>query len=139
MNPIYTCIYAYESESPSVMSDSLRPRDSIVHGILQARILEWVAFPFSRGIFPTQQWNPRLLHLLHWRADSVPLAPPQKPYYASPELKCLLRRAAFPNTSSKQTTHSDRLQFLSCHHRSLVISFLRCFLSTLFVIRLQAP
>ena len=22
---------------------------SIVHGILQARILEWVAFPFSRG------------------------------------------------------------------------------------------
>ena len=33
-----------ESESCSVMSDSLRP-----HGILQARILEWVAFPFSRG------------------------------------------------------------------------------------------
>ena len=25
--------------------------DNIVHGILQARILEWVAFPFSRG-FP---------------------------------------------------------------------------------------
>ena len=23
--------------------------DSIVHGILQARILEWIAFPFSRG------------------------------------------------------------------------------------------
>ena len=25
------------------------PVDCIVHGILQARILEWVAFPFSRG------------------------------------------------------------------------------------------
>ena len=25
------------------------PRDYTVHGILQARILEWVAFPFSRG------------------------------------------------------------------------------------------
>ena len=25
------------------------PIDYIVHGILQARILEWVAFPFSRG------------------------------------------------------------------------------------------
>ena len=25
------------------------PTDSTVHGILQARILEWVAFPFSRG------------------------------------------------------------------------------------------
>jgi len=25
------------------------PMDYIVHGILQARILEWVAFPFTRG------------------------------------------------------------------------------------------
>ena len=25
------------------------PMDYVVHGILQARILEWVAFPFSRG------------------------------------------------------------------------------------------
>ena len=25
------------------------PMDCIVHGILQARILEWVAFPFSKG------------------------------------------------------------------------------------------
>ena len=25
------------------------PMDCIIHGILQARILEWVAFPFSRG------------------------------------------------------------------------------------------
>ena len=33
-----------ESESHSIVSDSLRP-----HGILQARILQWVAFPFSRG------------------------------------------------------------------------------------------
>ena len=28
---------------------------SSVHGILQARILEWLAMPFSRGIFPTQR------------------------------------------------------------------------------------
>ena len=25
------------------------PMDYIIHGVLQARILEWVAFPFSRG------------------------------------------------------------------------------------------
>ena len=25
------------------------PMDYTVHGILQARILEWIAFPFSRG------------------------------------------------------------------------------------------
>ena len=37
-----------ESESRSVVSDSLRPH-GLVHGILQARVLERVAFPFSRG------------------------------------------------------------------------------------------
>ena len=30
-------------------AQSCRPMDYTVHGILQARILEWVAFPFSRG------------------------------------------------------------------------------------------
>ena len=33
----------------SVMSNLCDPLDYTVHGILQARILEWVAFPFSRG------------------------------------------------------------------------------------------
>ena len=41
---------------------------SSVHGILQARILEWVTMPFSRGIFLTEGWKPRLLPLLHWQA-----------------------------------------------------------------------
>ena len=31
------------------MSTLCDPIDYVVHGILQARILEWVAFPFSRG------------------------------------------------------------------------------------------
>ena len=33
-----------------------------VHGILQARILEWVAIPFSKGSFLTQGSNLGLLH-----------------------------------------------------------------------------
>ena len=40
--------------SLSVVSDSLqphRPPGSSVHGIYQARILEWVAISFSRGSF----------------------------------------------------------------------------------------
>ena len=32
-----------------------------------------------QGIFLTQGSNPHLLHLLHWQADSWPLAPPGKP------------------------------------------------------------
>ena len=55
-----------------------RPPDSSVHGILQARILEWVAMPSSRWIFPTQRSNPCLLRLLHWQVGPLPLAPPGK-------------------------------------------------------------
>ena len=35
---------------------------TVVHGILQARMLEWIAFPLSKGIFPTQGWKPDLPH-----------------------------------------------------------------------------
>ena len=38
------------------------PPGSSVHGILQARILEWVAIVFSRGIFLTQGLNLGLPH-----------------------------------------------------------------------------
>ena len=38
------------------------PPGSSVHEIFQARILEWVAISFSRGIFPTQGSNPGFLH-----------------------------------------------------------------------------
>ena len=41
-----------------------------VHGILQARILEWVAISSSRGIFPTQGSNQVLLGLLDWQEGS---------------------------------------------------------------------
>ena len=42
----------HHSHQDTFMSDSLQPyglTDSSVHGILQTRILEWVAIPFSRG------------------------------------------------------------------------------------------
>ena len=38
------------------------PMDCIVHGNLQARILEWVAFSLLQRIFPTQESNWSLLH-----------------------------------------------------------------------------
>ena len=38
------------------------PRDGTVRGILQARILQRGAFPFSRGVFPTQGSHLGLLH-----------------------------------------------------------------------------
>ena len=51
------------------------PRDYIVHGILQARILEWVAFP---GDLP----NPGIkLGSLALQADSLPTELSGKPIY----------------------------------------------------------
>ena len=63
----------------SDVSDSLRPPwtvahpGSSVHGILQARILEWVATPPSRGIFPDAGIEPTSPAS---QADSVPSEPP---------------------------------------------------------------
>ena len=52
------------------------PPGSSVHGILQARTLEWVAISSSRELFPTQGSN---LGLLYLQADSLPSEPPGKP------------------------------------------------------------
>ena len=45
------------SENCSVVLDYLRPLDYIVHGIVQARILGWVAVPFSRGSSQPRDWT----------------------------------------------------------------------------------
>jgi len=49
--------------------------DHTVHGILQARILEWVAFSFSRG-----SSQPRgQTQVSHIAVDFLPVEPPGKP------------------------------------------------------------
>ena len=55
------------------------PPGSSVHGILQTRILEWVAIPFSRGSSWPRDQTHLSLHLLHWQAGSLPLVLPGKP------------------------------------------------------------
>ena len=60
-------IAVFESESESVgcsvMSESLQPHGlynllgSSVHGILQVRMLEWVAVPFSRRSYQLRDWT----------------------------------------------------------------------------------
>ena len=51
------------------------PMDYTVHGILQVRILEWVAFPLS-GDLPKPRIEPRTPAL---QGDSLPAQPPEKP------------------------------------------------------------
>ena len=60
------------TQSCLILCDSM---DFTVHGILQARILEWVAFPFSRDLPNpgTESRSPIL------QADSLPAEPQGKP------------------------------------------------------------
>ena len=52
------------------------PPDSFVYGIVQARILEWVAIFSSRRSSQPEGSNPCLLRLLHLQVDSSPLRSP---------------------------------------------------------------
>ena len=67
-----------ESDSHSVVSDSgtlcTVACQAPVHAILQVRILEWVAIPFSRG----SSWS-RGRTYVFCTADSLPSEPPRKP------------------------------------------------------------
>ena len=45
--------------------------------ILQARKLEWVAMPVSRGSFQPRKWT-HISCLLHWQKGPLPLEPPGK-------------------------------------------------------------
>ena len=51
---------------------------SSAHRILQARILEWVAMPSSRGSSWPRDWT-HVSCLLPWYMGSLPLAPPGEP------------------------------------------------------------
>ena len=53
---VYVCVHAMSLHSCPALCD---PMDCSLpgfsaHGVLQARLLEWVAISFSRGFFPTQ-------------------------------------------------------------------------------------
>ena len=79
------CVHAQSLQSCPTLCDPMdcSPRGSSVHGILQARILEWIAISFSRG----SSW-PRdgtRIYLLHWQVGSLPRALPGKPQLAVPQ------------------------------------------------------
>ena len=69
------CCAVFSHQSCPTFHD---PMDYLVHETLQARILERVTFPFSRGSSQPRDRTPHFLRLLHWQAGSLPLAPPGK-------------------------------------------------------------
>ena len=68
------------------------PRVSSVHGLLQTRILEWVAISSSRAL-PKPHIKLKSPKALVFQKDPLPLAPPGKPInYAQKSLKVILKR-----------------------------------------------
>ena len=55
---VCVCVCLVTKSCPNLCDPmDCRPPGSTVHGISQARILEWVTISSSRGIFPTQGLN----------------------------------------------------------------------------------
>ena len=71
-------------------------KDYTVHGILQGRILEWVAVPFSRGSFQPRDQT-QVSHI----ADSLPTEPQRKPRNIGVVSLSLLQ-GIFPGQESNQ-------------------------------------
>ena len=82
------------------------PMDWIVHGILQTRILEWVAIPFSRGSSQPRD-EPRSLAL---QADSLPAEPPGKPNKSTNSMYMLMWRHIERGTAGFNTDAPSQLQ-----------------------------
>ena len=87
----YTHIYQYmcvlATQSCLTFRDPMNFPGSTVHGILQVRILEWVAIPFSRGSDSRIEPESPML-----QADSLPSEPPWKPYQYTHMHKCRKRK-----------------------------------------------
>ena len=82
--------------------------DYTVQGILQVRILEWVAHSLLQGIFPTQG-SPAL------QVDSLPAEPPGKPKNTGVGSLSLLQRIFPTQESNWGILHSRQILYqLSC-------------------------
>ena len=73
-----------------------------------------------QGIFPTQGLNPRLLCLLNWQVDSLPIVPPGKPQYplsVSLIYACIMGSRCFCpfKNQSLYTFHPFLISFFTPH------------------------
>ena len=103
--------------------------DSIVHGILQARILELVAFPFSRESWDlpnpgTEPVSPAL------QAHSLPAEPQEKPQNTEVGSLSLLQRIFLTQELNRGLLHCRRILYqLSYQSPALQVDFLPAELS----------
>ena len=89
------CLTLYKAMGCTVTGSSL-------HRVLQPRILEWVAIPFSKGL-PDPRIKPRSRAL---QADSLLSEPPGKPVKGITvnKTKCLLSWSSYSTLREKMKT-----------------------------------
>ena len=84
------CMRAQSLQSCPTLCDPVdcSPPGSSIHGILQARILEWIAFSFSKGSSQPGDWT--LVSCISCIADGFfTTEPPRKlPNWLCPNIKC---------------------------------------------------
>ena len=85
-----------------------------VHGILQARILEWVAFAFSRGFSQPKNQT----QVSHIAGDSLPAEPQGKPKNTREGSLSLLQRIFPTQESNRGLLHCRRILYQLSHQGS---------------------
>ena len=85
----------------------MTPVDYTVHGILQARTLEWVAFLYSRGS-SQPGIEPRSLTL---QVDSLPAEPQGKPQNVLVGTLALLQQVFLTQESNQDLLHCRRILY----------------------------
>ena len=89
------------------------PPGSSVHGISQARILEWITISFSRGSSPLRDWTP----VSCIAGGSLPTEPPGNPYTKS--------NSEIPNWTRRKMIYSEKWEISSQNELYIVFSFRR--------------
>ena len=91
------------------------PWDYILQGILQARMLEWVAFPFSRGSSQPRSNLPTV------QADSLPAEPSEKPKNTGVTSLPLLQRIFLTQELNQGLLHCRQILCQLSHQGSLKV------------------
>ena len=82
---MYNCDVHAKLLQPLCNPMDCSPPGSSVHGILQARTLEWVAMPSPGDRLDPGMEPASFMPLCRWQAGALPLEPPASPsFYISP-------------------------------------------------------
>ena len=89
--------------TPCNPMDCISPGSSL-HGIFQAKTLEWVAISYSRGSL-----NPSLLRLLHWAGGFSISVPPGKPFIPLEVPKQIVLWSSSHNSQIQQALKTENV------------------------------